>query len=170
MCPGRNWHLYVSQHCDSPHGKGVQGKFGEDILRIVVDREYRLSTKWLPGIWIGTSWVSVSMVCDTTSVTDDDSSDGYEFLMQNCRFYCVPILIQYTFRRFIYTDKAGDRICIFGFSRGAYTARALAGMIHKVCVTFPNLIFVLTSPSGCLLGGIASCVQSSAGPVCIQNV
>ncbi|GLB40817.1 putative uncharacterized alpha/beta hydrolase domain (DUF2235) [Lyophyllum shimeji] len=38
--------------------------------------------------------------------------DGYEFLMQNY--------------------KAGDRICIFGFSRGAYTARALAGMIHKV--------------------------------------
>lgn len=37
---------------------------------------------------------------------------GYEFLMQN---YSV-----------------GDKICIFGFSRGAYTARALAGMIHKV--------------------------------------
>ncbi|KAI0782429.1 hypothetical protein BC629DRAFT_1289360 [Irpex lacteus] len=28
--------------------------------------------------------------------------------------------------------QAGDRICIFGFSRGAYTARALAGMIQKV--------------------------------------
>ncbi|KAK7062837.1 hypothetical protein VNI00_000332 [Paramarasmius palmivorus] len=39
-------------------------------------------------------------------------SDGYEFLMQNY--------------------IAGDRICIFGFSRGAYTARSLAGMIHKV--------------------------------------
>ncbi|KJA17577.1 hypothetical protein HYPSUDRAFT_206046 [Hypholoma sublateritium FD-334 SS-4] len=38
--------------------------------------------------------------------------DGYEFLMQNY--------------------KADDRICIFGFSRGAYTARALAGMLHKV--------------------------------------
>ncbi|KAK7442224.1 hypothetical protein VKT23_016195 [Stygiomarasmius scandens] len=39
---------------------------------------------------------------------------GYEFLMQNY--------------------VAGDRICIFGFSRGAYTARSLAGMIHKVGV------------------------------------
>ncbi|KAI3606387.1 hypothetical protein WG66_009549 [Moniliophthora roreri] len=29
-------------------------------------------------------------------------------------------------------DSEGDRICIFGFSRGAYTARCLAGMIHKV--------------------------------------
>ncbi|KAJ7114597.1 hypothetical protein C8R43DRAFT_902991 [Mycena crocata] len=37
---------------------------------------------------------------------------GYEFLMQN------------------YTET--DRICIFGFSRGAYIARSLAGMIHKV--------------------------------------
>ncbi|KAF9465243.1 hypothetical protein BDZ94DRAFT_1281484 [Collybia nuda] len=38
--------------------------------------------------------------------------DGYRFLMQNYR--------------------AGDKICIFGFSRGSYTARALAGVLHKV--------------------------------------
>ncbi|KAF7335088.1 hypothetical protein MVEN_02259400 [Mycena venus] len=37
---------------------------------------------------------------------------GYEFLMQNY--------------------KDGDRICIFGFSRGAYIARSLAGMLDKV--------------------------------------
>ncbi|KAF9013136.1 hypothetical protein BDQ17DRAFT_1386764 [Cyathus striatus] len=37
--------------------------------------------------------------------------DGYKFLMQNYR--------------------VGDKICIFGFSRGAYTARALAGFLHK---------------------------------------
>ncbi|KIY46703.1 hypothetical protein FISHEDRAFT_46794 [Fistulina hepatica ATCC 64428] len=36
----------------------------------------------------------------------------YEFLMQNY--------------------SAGDSISIFGFSRGAYTARSLAGMLHKV--------------------------------------
>ncbi len=29
-------------------------------------------------------------------------------------------------------DIEGDKICIFGFSRGAYTARSLAGMLHKV--------------------------------------
>jgi hypothetical protein len=38
--------------------------------------------------------------------------DGYLFLMQNY--------------------KVGDKIHIFGFSRGAYTARALAGMLHKI--------------------------------------
>lgn len=38
--------------------------------------------------------------------------EAYSFLMQNYR--------------------EGDKICLLGFSRGAYTARALAGMLHKV--------------------------------------
>jgi hypothetical protein len=38
--------------------------------------------------------------------------DAYMFLMQNYR--------------------EGDRICLLGFSRGAYTVRCLAGMLHKV--------------------------------------
>ncbi|KAF8594073.1 hypothetical protein BDV93DRAFT_535126 [Ceratobasidium sp. AG-I] len=42
----------------------------------------------------------------------DHVRGGYQFLMQN------------------YTE--GDKISLFGFSRGAYTARALAGMLHKV--------------------------------------
>ncbi|KAG8971592.1 hypothetical protein FRC05_010938 [Tulasnella sp. 425] len=37
---------------------------------------------------------------------------GYRFLMENY--------------------QEGDQICLFGFSRGAYTARCLAGMLHKV--------------------------------------
>ncbi|CAE6442142.1 unnamed protein product [Rhizoctonia solani] len=43
---------------------------------------------------------------------------GYEFLMKN------------------YRD--GDKICLFGFSRGAYTARALAGMLYKVGLLPPD--------------------------------
>ncbi|KAF9560892.1 hypothetical protein CPC08DRAFT_459719 [Agrocybe pediades] len=43
---------------------------------------------------------------------DQHVMDGYLFLMQNYR--------------------AGDKICIFGFSRGAYTARALAGFLYKI--------------------------------------
>ena len=30
------------------------------------------------------------------------------------------------------TYRDGDKIYLFGFSRGAYTARALAGMIQRV--------------------------------------
>ncbi|KAI0319544.1 hypothetical protein OF83DRAFT_772062 [Amylostereum chailletii] len=56
----------------------------------------------------------VSKAIDMAVAKDLDAHvmGGYEFLMQNY--------------------QANDRICIFGFSRGAYTARALAGMIHKV--------------------------------------
>jgi len=39
-------------------------------------------------------------------------AEAYRFLMQNW--------------------KSGDRVFMFGFSRGAYTVRVLAGMIHKV--------------------------------------
>lgn len=38
--------------------------------------------------------------------------DAYRFLMQE--------------------HEEGDKICLFGFSRGSYTARCLAGMLHKV--------------------------------------
>ena len=38
----------------------------------------------------------------------------------------------------MHTYQEGDRICIFGFSRGAYTARCLAGMIHKVGLLPPR--------------------------------
>ena len=53
--------------------------------------------------------------------------------MQNCTSYCRFTLPHvYSSPLFIRTDEAGDKICLFGFSRGAYTARALAGMLHKV--------------------------------------
>lgn len=63
--------------------------------------------------------------------------DGYTFLMQNYH--------------------PGDRIYLFGFSRGAYTARALAGMLHKVGllpqfnneqVPFAYKIFARTDKAG----------------------
>ncbi|KAF7358977.1 DUF2235 domain-containing protein [Mycena sanguinolenta] len=56
-------------------------------------------------------------------------ASGYEFLMQNCA-YC--------FFSHVFADLKPIQIpptivfVFFGFSRGAYTARSLAGMIHKV--------------------------------------
>lgn len=56
-----------------------------------------------------------------------DIEDAYKFLMDNY--------------------KPGDRVFLFGFSRGAYTVRALAGMIHR-CGLLPkgsdNLIRYVT--------------------------
>ncbi|QRW21259.1 choline transport protein [Rhizoctonia solani] len=56
-----------------------------------------------------TSKLSQTLDTMIASGLGDHVRGGYEFLMQNW-----------------------DRISIFGFSRGAYTARALAGMLHKV--------------------------------------
>lgn len=38
----------------------------------------------------------------------------------------------------MHSYKEGDKICILGFSRGAYTARCLAGMVHKVGLLPPR--------------------------------
>ncbi|KIY71956.1 hypothetical protein CYLTODRAFT_429206 [Cylindrobasidium torrendii FP15055 ss-10] len=68
---------------------------------------------------------------------DGHVQDAYRFLMQNYR--------------------QGDKICIFGFSRGAYTARALAGMLHKIGllpsdnqeqVAFAYKLYARTDPIG----------------------
>lgn len=42
----------------------------------------------------------------------------------------------------IAADTDGDKICIFGFSRGAYTARALAGMLQKVFLLYHNTVYL----------------------------
>lgn len=49
---------------------------------------------------------------------DNFVCEAYQYLMDNYR--------------------AGDKVYLFGFSRGAYTARALAGMIQKVRTPWAN--------------------------------
>jgi uncharacterized protein (DUF2235 family) len=65
------------------------------------------------GMWSGFGrWLSTRLDLAIAWLLQNHVTDAYRFLM---RFY-LP----------------GDSIFVFGFSRGAYTARALAGMIHKV--------------------------------------
>ena len=65
-------------------------------------------------------------------------------------------------------DEAGDRICIFGFSRGAYTARGLAGMIHKVRSTYR--FYFSSQGLYFATGWPASRLQSSTSPFRLQDV
>lgn len=44
----------------------------------------------------------------------------------------LGIHIKDAYRFLMQTYREGDKICLFGFSRGAYTVRCLAGMLHKV--------------------------------------
>jgi uncharacterized protein (DUF2235 family) len=48
------------------------------------------------------------------------------------------VLATYAF--LVHTYQAGDQIYLFGFSRGAYTVRVLAGLIHKVGLITPEQV------------------------------
>ncbi|KZV92257.1 hypothetical protein EXIGLDRAFT_614640 [Exidia glandulosa HHB12029] len=66
-----------------------------------------------PGILVPAFlWLAKMFDMAVACYLDEHVLGGYVFLMQNY----LP----------------GDRIVMFGFSRGAYTTRALAGMLHKV--------------------------------------
>ncbi|KAG9076960.1 hypothetical protein FS749_011201, partial [Ceratobasidium sp. UAMH 11750] len=69
---------------------------------------------YAPPGWLTSVGLSVATTADKgfASFLYQHVIDGYKFLME--------------------TYQAGDRISIFGFSRGAFTARALAGMVHCV--------------------------------------
>jgi len=82
---------------------------------------------------------------------------GYKFLMQNYR--------------------QGDKICLFGFSRGAYTARALAGFLFKIGllprdneeqIPFAYRLYKRTDTLGCQLA--AGYKQTFCTPVVIDFV
>jgi uncharacterized protein (DUF2235 family) len=66
-----------------------------------------------PGVWVRiVRWYTKTLDLAIAWLLEDHVCDAYRFLM---RFY-----------------RPDDAIFIFGFSRGSYTARALAAMIHKV--------------------------------------
>ncbi|KAG1766203.1 hypothetical protein EDD22DRAFT_1012012, partial [Suillus occidentalis] len=72
-----------------------------------------VGTYFAPGVVSPTfTWLAKILDEAFAWYLDAHVMDGYKFLMDNYR--------------------PGDKICLFGFSRGAYTARALAGMLHKV--------------------------------------
>ena len=66
-----------------------------------------------PGVWgKAKRWLITRLDLAVAWLLEDHVTAGYRFLM---RYY-----------------REGDQIFIFGFSRGAYTARALAAMLYKV--------------------------------------
>ena len=66
-----------------------------------------------PGVWGKLrKWIVTRLDLAIAWLLEEHVSDAYRFLM---RYY-----------------QDGDRVFIFGFSRGAYTARALAAMLYKV--------------------------------------
>ena len=66
---------------------------------------------------IGKAWTKVIGLAFGYGFSDN-VADAYQFLMQ--------------------TFEPGDQLYVFGFSRGAYTARALCGMLHIVGLLTPG--------------------------------
>jgi hypothetical protein len=68
--------------------------------------------RYVPGVGVSPDLLDRLRGGLTGAGLDKAITDGYRWLVQNFR--------------------PGDRIAVFGFSRGAYTARSLAGMIGRV--------------------------------------
>ncbi|KDQ18885.1 hypothetical protein BOTBODRAFT_103545 [Botryobasidium botryosum FD-172 SS1] len=125
-CSGRNLVLCFD---------GTSEKFGERNTNIVKlfevlkrDKEEEQMVYYQTGIGTfaspGTTtpvMLAISRLADLTIAwfLKEHVMGGYKYLMQHY--------------------KAGDRIFLFGFSRGAYIARALAGMLHKVGLLPPSM-------------------------------
>ena len=67
-------------------------------------------------------------------------SSGFEAALDMAVGSGLGLHVRDAYHFLMHTYKEGDKICIFGFSRGAYTARCLAGMIHKVGLLPPRNI------------------------------
>jgi uncharacterized protein (DUF2235 family) len=88
-------------------------------------------------------WLITKVDLALAILLDNHVKDGYRFLM---RYY-----------------QPGDRIFIFGFSRGAYTARVMAGMIHKVgLLSAGNEELIHHAPvRTCCRSGFLGCIRMS---------
>lgn len=59
-------------------------------------------------------------------------ASGLQQLMQGGFGWGIDNLIYEAYRHVCMNYEDGDELCLFGFSRGAFTARSLAGMIERV--------------------------------------
>jgi uncharacterized protein (DUF2235 family) len=107
---------------------GTSNQFSKDrtsaikLFHALVKDEARQAVYYHPGIGtrapsgIGTktgSWIARMAGLAFGYRLQDDVADAYRFLMDNYRH--------------------GDRVYIFGFSRGVYAARVVSAMLHLYC-------------------------------------
>ncbi len=65
-------------------------------------------------------------------------STGFEAALDMAFGSLLSLHVKEAYDFLMHTYREGDKICILGFSRGAYTARCLAGMVHKVGLLPPR--------------------------------
>ena len=113
---------------------GTGNEFGTNNTNVV--KIYQLAIKADPGRQtayydpgVGTGGWEYEESTDDLKAKQDGATgfglqknveDAYKYLMRNY--------------------EEGDRIFLFGFSRGAFTVRALAGMLHKCGLLYPDIL------------------------------
>ncbi|KAK2467677.1 hypothetical protein APHAL10511_000532 [Amanita phalloides] len=107
---------------------GTGNKFGQEnsnVVRffraLVKNRRHEQIVYYQPGIGTYNKRAFITHTVSTLASAidsaialhlDDHVKEGYKFIIQSYR--------------------PGDKICLFGFSRGAHTARVVAGMLYKI--------------------------------------
>ena len=99
----------------------------------------RMSADHPTNVLIGAQLVRPKDEAGITQVTYYDEGVGTSFLVNEwlettlAAAFGLGLLnkIEAAYRFLIFNHEPGDEIFIFGFSRGAYTARSLAGLIRK---------------------------------------
>jgi uncharacterized protein (DUF2235 family) len=105
---------------------GTNNKLAGDLTNVarlsqIAVNDARQATFYDPGVgtmaspkektWLGKRWSLLSGLAFGTGL-DENVFDAYRFLMR--------------------TYEPGDKVFLFGFSRGAFTARVVAGLLHGV--------------------------------------
>ena len=104
----------------------------------------RMSAKEPTNVLMGAEAVLPTDAAGVQQVTYYDEGVGSTFLVSRLETVLAGIFglglldkIEAAYRFVVFNYEPGDEIFIFGFSRGAYTARSLAGLIRK-CGIIPR--------------------------------
>ncbi len=110
---------------------GTGNEFGSNNTNVV--KLYQMATKengqiayYDPGVGTG-SWDYDESVGDWRAKSDSATGNGLQKNVEDAYQY----LMHYY--------ENGDRIYLFGFSRGAFTVRSLAGMLYKCGLLYPKM-------------------------------
>lgn len=109
---------------------GTGNEFGENNTNVVVTyqvakRSAGQVTFYDAGVGTG-GWEYNESTGDISAISDKATGHGLQKNVEDAYKYLMQVY------------EEGDRIFLFGFSRGAFTVRALAGMLHKVGLLHSN--------------------------------
>lgn len=110
---------------------GTGNEYGSNNTNVVLTAEVAIKSEdqvvfYDPGVGTG-GWAYDESTGNLRAMSDQATGVG---LQRN---------VEDAYRYLMRTYEPGDKVFLFGFSRGAFTARATAGMVHKCGLLRPDL-------------------------------